>query len=380
MDSGGSSPRVRGTLSLKLPVHLTDRFIPARAGNSARWRPIDRKSAVHPRACGELHFTEVTLQCSFGSSPRVRGTLSVTSCRVGFGRFIPARAGNSQLWSRRARVPPVHPRACGELLDEAASTQAVDGSSPRVRGTPRRGCQHAGRRRFIPARAGNSRRQRGSVWSRTVHPRACGELNADMESRGEWTGSSPRVRGTRIDRARLRHGTRFIPARAGNSVKPSRCGRWVSVHPRACGELSSATWIRVVSYGSSPRVRGTPPADLREAVPTRFIPARAGNSVGAGNISASSTVHPRACGELYALTLSGHCGTGSSPRVRGTPHDKESVVRDGRFIPARAGNSSAPSTGLCSRTVHPRACGELHQAGSERHLVIGSSPRVRGTL
>ena len=63
----GSSPRVRGTHGLSLPLRGMERFIPARAGNSitdSLQLPI---ATVHPRACGELSFSSVSsAPCPFG--------------------------------------------------------------------------------------------------------------------------------------------------------------------------------------------------------------------------------------------------------------------------------------------------------------------------
>ena len=93
----------------------------------------------------------------------------------------------------------------------------ADGSSPRVRGTRSlewtRGCG----RRFIPARAGNSYRVPYGHHVRTVHPRACGELSDAMSLYARFTGSSPRVRGTRCSSLPAWEGKRFIPARAGKT-------------------------------------------------------------------------------------------------------------------------------------------------------------------
>ena len=93
-------------------------------------------------------------------------------------------------------------------------------------------------------------------------------------------GSSPRVRGTRDDGGSHAYGRRFIPARAGNS-RPTPCRpRCPSVHPRACGELDRIQALDATFYGSSPRVRGTQPMRWAVYCSHRFIPARAGNSMG----------------------------------------------------------------------------------------------------
>ena len=79
--------------------------------------------------------------------------------------------------------------------------------------------------RFIPAHAGNSQVWKGSatvITSRSVHPRACGELRALRDPIGRQSS-----------------GNRFIPAHAGNSTEPSGASLGtLPVHPRACGELA----------------------------------------------------------------------------------------------------------------------------------------------
>ena len=145
------------------------RFIPARAGNtfsnqevagsSPPWLQASRWASVHPRAGGEHHLATL----DEGGSPR----------------FIPARAGNT-----RVATAPTGPT----------------GSSPRGRGThtaTARICSAV--RRFIPARAGNTRVTSGRPSA--VHPRAGGEHTV------------PRA-----------GGLRFIPARAGNTNAP---GPWL---------------------------------------------------------------------------------------------------------------------------------------------------------
>ena len=71
-------------------------------------------------------------------------------------RFIPARAGNSHSAAPGSTGLPVHPRACGEQVQQPGMSLSGYGSSPRVRGTVKRlGMEWMGQR-FIPARAGNS--------------------------------------------------------------------------------------------------------------------------------------------------------------------------------------------------------------------------------
>ena len=73
-----------------------------------RWRP------VHPRVCGEHDIARIRRMLEAGSSPRVRGTSIQSRCMNSDSRFIPACAGNMRCVPRIARLPPVHPRVCGE--------------------------------------------------------------------------------------------------------------------------------------------------------------------------------------------------------------------------------------------------------------------------
>ena len=151
----------------------------------------------------------------------------------------------------------VHPRACGELDQDSDFRRAQDGSSPRVRGTPTDGLDELADARFIPARAGNSNGAVTRSQARAVHPRACGELGRVCGSPRNEDGSSPRVRGTQAFGVTSDGGLRFIPARAGNSRRFTCAKIRTAVHPRACGELAPITPLSTHDGGSSPRVRGT---------------------------------------------------------------------------------------------------------------------------
>ena len=249
---------------------------------------------------------------------------------------------------------------CGELADRAGVDRrgrrfipacagnssatvgrfgSAAGSSPRVRGTRSRRLRLRRLWRFIPACAGNSF---GRCRERDGAP-----------------GSSPRVRGTLLLPRLHPVACRFIPACAGNSNSSAKCSGRTSVHPRVCGELSAGSGTRPRRGGSSPRVRGT----RTEGIGWDCEPA----------------VHPRVCGELRRYVAAPRNSHGSSPRVRGTR--RAASARRGvlRFIPACAGNSAASAWRGSGRPVHPRVCGELGDRGSRGSLRVGSSPRVRGT-
>ena len=151
-------------------------------------------------------------------------------------------------------------------------------------------------------------------------------------------GSSPRVWGTPKNYAVGYFNNRFIPTCVGNSEAARRVMTVCSVHPHVCGELRVLTNQWGVPLGSSPRVWGTPSDNLLPCFFCRFIPTCVGNS----NI----------------LT---------------------NPVKRRRFIPTCVGNSHRPQLRPCGLAVHPHVCGELQTRISSKALGTGSSPRVWGT-
>ena len=92
---------------------------------------------------------------------------------------------------------------------------------------------------------------------------------------------------------------RFIPAYAGNALDTALIQTVAPVHPRVCGERTGEYMAAVVAYGSSPRMRGTPPSWRLELVSVRFIPAYAGNAALEYGQAMKRMVHPRVCGERF---------------------------------------------------------------------------------
>ena len=117
--------------------YLLNRFIPAPAGNTDRADAEGHRAAVHPRACGEHLVVKGTRMKERGSSPRLRGTPRKVQLLQLPSRFIPAPAGNTLYAPPLPQVDTVHPRACGEHGDTIAALSARAGSSPRLRGTPK---------------------------------------------------------------------------------------------------------------------------------------------------------------------------------------------------------------------------------------------------
>ena len=217
------------------------------------------------------------------------------------------------------------------------------GSSPLARGTRGSLWEPNTQLRFIPARAGNTEVRSAAVGEQPVHPRSRGEHQPPAVVSTTATGSSPLARGTPTAGGSLDHGNRFIPARAGNTPggRRRRCG--CPVHPRSRGEHLWTSPMGGSIPGSSPLARGTPCAEHRGPVRDRFIPARAGNTGLSSPASTPSSVHPRSRGEHGAMWTRMGSATGSSPLARGTRRGLECAVDQARFIPARAGNTPARS-------------------------------------
>ena len=295
--------------------------------------------AAHPRGCGEHFAGPPKRSCSDGSSPRLRGTrmpiLIAAFCR----RLIPAAAGNTGLRCSQTCTRPAHPRGCGEHEPEWVEGDRDDGSSPRLRGTRQLSSVHPQSPRLIPAAAGNTPTCTGSGRRCTAHPRGCGEHDRGREEGHVHDGSSPRLRGTPRQLGLHWIRVRLIPAAAGNTLPVAAFVRLLPAHPRGCGEHPTPRSRSGKSVGSSPRLRGTP-HELQQNEPQgRLIPAAAGNTSAARRRTSRRPAHPRGCGEHRVAGCGQKRAGGSSPRLRGTPRRMSVEVHMHRLIPAAAGNT-----------------------------------------
>ncbi len=89
--------------------------------------------------------------------------------------------------------------------------------------------------------------------------------------------------------------------------------------------------------------------------------------------------HPRACGEHSICCCASLIVVGSSPRLRGTPDGDAERATEHGIIPALAGNTLRVLTSSVSTGDHPRACGEHLASLDQQRFDRGSSPRLRGT-
>ena len=112
--SGGSSPHARGTRRVMGVGMRFPRFIPARAGNTPGGSGPGCSRPVHPRTRGEHSTATRFTRRPRGSSPHARGTHRTRRSSRAARRFIPARAGNTTRYRTTPYFEAVHPRTRGE--------------------------------------------------------------------------------------------------------------------------------------------------------------------------------------------------------------------------------------------------------------------------
>jgi len=192
---------------------------------------------------------------------------------------------------------------------------------------------------------------------------------------------------------------RFIPACAGNTFQSQLFHLCQAVHPRLRGEHVPISHSTTADDGSSPPARGTLCCARRQSGCLRFIPACAGNTSAIPWRLMLESVHPRLRGEHLGSGSAKGCLGGSSPPARGTRsialcnrkngrfipacagntrHLAALLAHQTRFIPACAGNTSVPSTRRCSLAVHPRLRGEHPSMASPMANLVRFIPACAG--
>ena len=94
--------------------------------------------------------------------------------------------------------------------------------------------------------------------------------------------------------------------------------------------------------------------------------------------SPGSRVYPRVCGgtRLRCMRVKGY--NGLSPRMRGNPCQQRHAIRNGRSIPAYAGEPPPVRWDVTDRKVYPRVCGGTLRWVWSHYRTWGLSPRMRG--
>ena len=162
---------------------------------------------------------------------------------------------------------------------------------------------------------------------------------------------------------RLREG--LIPTYAGNTHVPFRRSTRQRAHPHVCGEHEELAVHCLVEPGSSPRMRGTRLVLLRRGIAVGLIPTYAGNTCVALALCRASRAHPHVCGEHVGHFYSPLVLVGSSPRMRGTRGAFFCLAGTVGLIPTYAGNTACVIASTVSSWAHPHVCGE-HRTKANR--------------
>ncbi len=132
--------------------------------------------------------------------------------------------------------------------------------------------------------------------------------------------------------------------------------------------------------GSSPRVWGTPVHSHKLRSLSGLIPTGVGNTSRTCSASRKERAHPHGCGEHTDYRRRIVYAGGSSPRVWGTPNPCQSSGERTGLIPTGVGNTTVIGRRSALRAAHPHGCGEHVTSDDDAGRPGGSSPRVWGTL
>jgi len=111
----------------------------------------------------------------------------------------------------------------------------------------------------------------------------------------------------------------------------------------------------------------------------RFIPTAVGNATASDRRPFCISVHPHGCGERGGFLGHSPNVVGSSPRLWGTLHTPWGMESGSRFIPTAVGNALQAVAEKNLLSVHPHGCGERFVSHSAAIREVGSSPRLWGT-
>ena len=287
---------------------------------------------------GGTPIARVTVSRPVGLSPRGRGNPGGSCQSRGRRRSIPAWAGEPGVQTRFTAANTVYPRVGGGTTGSHGCICRRCGLSPRGAGEP------------------PSLRRRSET--ATVYPRVGGGTITSPKTPAATIGLSPRGRGNHLrlhqhtkssgsipalgggtnrNNARMPNPTGLSPRGRGNRGKRIPGLRTTEVYPRVGGGTSpkTALWPRV--RGLSPRGRGNHAGAQLAIALLRSIPAWAGEPLVAQNNHLFSGVYPRVGGGTQEVGAFYNTPRGLSPRGRGNRTPESFHVLTGRSIPAWAG-------------------------------------------
>mgnify|MGYP001353016287 CR=1 FL=1 len=213
---------------------------------------------------------------------------------------------------------------------------------------------------------------------RTVHPHACGDNSGLVKGAAKGYGSPPRVWGQLNIATNQPGAVRFTPTRVGTTTSESCATASTTVHPHACGDNLGDYPVVWAALGSPPRVWGQLPPQFHQRRASRFTPTRVGTTRRDARTQGRPLVHPHACGDNMRRKTSEATCPGSPPRVWGQPDRGPCQEGHRRFTPTRVGTTWPACPSRSPGTVHPHACGDNEREPVLVHRVGGSPPRVWG--
>ena len=154
------------------------------------------------------------------------------------------------------------------------------------------------------------------------------------------------------------HRIGIIPACAGKPICWQAPACRSRDYPRVCGEATAACQVSCHFPGLSPRVRGS--LSLPSAAPFHpgIIPACAGKPRSPRASPPARRDYPRVCGEAMTTDLIIQLVLGLSPRVRGSRRPAPDCSGSAGIIPACAGKPFTSERCNADSRDYPRVCGE----------------------
>ena len=153
----------------------------------------------------------------------------------------------------------------------------------------------------------------------------------------------------------------------------------MTVQLHACGEHSLAVHTKCIGSGSAPRMWGTRESHKRFVIVDRFSPTHVGNTSLSKRLIWPISVQPHACGEHSIPRPRTICIIGSAPRMWGTLGTTLCQQPIARFSPTHVGNTTQGLPACKPHAVQPHACGEHLLDCNQSFTPDGSAPRMWGT-
>ena len=208
----------------------------------------------------------------------------------------------------------------------------------------------------------------------------CGDYTFPPPALRLVTDTTPRVRGLQVVGAVGVRLGRYNPACAGTtSVRVvSRCR--ATIQPRVCGDYGLVCAFLLLTFDTTPRVRGLRSLCHQAVQPDRYNPACAGTTRSVMVVCIKKTIQPRVCGDYHRSVVVIRRNIDTTPRVRGLRPSQALPAESQRYNPACAGTTWPVSDSTLLSAIQPRVCGDYKYAKALPMAPYDTPPRVRGLL